>query len=328
MSIIDKWIDAYGGERYDLLFNRDWSVYEITFRHNPNADISIDYWNSDNVVQNCGRTYASILESEDESTAIEWINHYKEFCKPFDKLTINGNIGDTFRARLHSLYGNRPIEKLNVPELFTILFPAFPNAYDDSKIVHRVYMKALGRVYGDSDLRNLYQCHYEQMTSAWNTMLEAEHNPKTDSYRFKFICPNIITKLLKTIGLLYKCRMSISRTNFISIKPNNTDPMTSGGMNSVSLYRLGDNNKDYSYGWYLSYSGGVLDACSDSDFFPNYMFTPFEAELIIAKILFANDSLKMHKEYIDKYYDGVKLLSAFMDNHKNACVNEFVGEGA
>lgn len=328
MSIIDKWIGVYGKERYDLLFNRGWSVYEITFRHNPTTDSLIDYWNSNNVVQNCRRTYASILESEDDSTMQQWADHYNEYCIPLDGLTTDGNICDIFRARLHSLYGDLPIEKLNVPDLFTILFPAFPNAYEDDQMVHRVYLKALGRVYGEGDLRNLYQGHYEQMTATWNIMLEAQHNFKTDSYRFKFICPTNITKLLKSIGLLYKCKLSVSRTNFIGIRPQDTDPIVSGGMNSVSLYRLGDNNKDYSYGWYLSFRGGVLDTCSDSDFFPNYMFTPFEEELIIAKILFATESLKTHKILIDKYCDGIKLLSAFMDNHKNACVNEYVSEGA
>lgn len=328
MSIIDKWIKAYGQERYARLFDCGWSVYEITFRHSPTTDSLIDYWNSNNVVQNCRRTYASILETEDNSTMQQWDSYYKECGIPIDKLTTDGNICDIFRARLRIIDEDKTIETLDVPQLLAILFPAFPHTYDDSEMVHRVYMKALGRVYGDTDLKSLYQNHYGQLVSHWNTMLEAEHNPKTDSYRFKFICPTNITKLLKSIGLLYKCKLSVSRTNFIGIRPQDTDPIVSGGMNSVSLYRLGDNNKDYNYGWYLSFRGGVLDTCSDSDFFPNYMFTSFEEELIIAKILFATESLKTHKILIDKYCDGIKLLSAFMDNHKNACVNEYVSEDA
>ena len=330
MKIINDWINKYGQENYFRLFDvsgsNDFNVCELSFTTSREFHEGQTAWLRDTFRINLIERYKSLCRDNLDDRLND--SRYVSMEKLMDTMGVyvpSEFFVDSISDRAKVL---RDIDedKMCLLDVLCALFPFLPRIYDENSYVQKLYNTALGYVYESrGDIKKIYEDHGDYFLSP-DSILEFEYSPKGDRYRIKFLSPIWLHHLYKKLECMYNLNIQVSTGRFREKYPS--ADMRTEYSQPIHLYRLGRNiAKDYAYLYDLEYRDGTIEVTSDSDFFPPYVFTPFEDELNIAKINFASRTISYCDTRIDSLNQSMDKANNFLAEYKSIGLNEYV-EGA
>jgi len=330
MKIINDWIKKYGKENYLCLFDinypSDFNICEISFTYSPQFHEGQTAWSRDTFDRNLNDRYKALCR-DNLSQGLSDPDYVpmRELMETMGVYAPTDFFVDSLSDRAKILRGLDE-DKMTMLDVLCALFPYLPRVYDTNSYAQRLYNTALGYVYeARGDIKKIYEEHGDYFLSP-DSILEFEYNPKGDRYRIKFISPLWLHNLYKKLECMYQLNIQVSTGRFRDKYPS--ADMRTEYPQPIHLYRLGRNiAKDYTFIYNLEYKDGTIEATSENEFFPPYVFTPFEDELNIAKINFAGNTLRYCDTRLVALTKSMDKANNFLAEYKSIGLNEYV-EGA